>query len=389
VTERDVKRAADALVASGMRDAGYRYVIVDDCWYDPTRSANGSLRADPSTFPSGMRALGAYLHARGLRFGIYESPSQSTCAQVNGLYPGQTGSLGHERRDALKFARWGVDYLKYDWCSAGGTLRGQIAAFIRMRDALSATARPVVYSIDPNSFHAPTGASRDWRAIANLVRIGPDLAPLWDTGPLESLYLGIANAIAIDAPLWPRAGPGRWNDPDMLIVGLHAQRYVTTVAATGLGGLINPAPGSAVPSLEEMRTNFAMWAMMAAPLIVGCDLHRLSPEERRILLNRGLISIDQDSLGRQGRPVRADRRVWAKPLSNRAVAAALFNPSSVAVTIATHARQLGLPAAAGYAVLNLWTGTRSTTGGSLRARVPAHGVVVFRVTPVFKRHPHR
>jgi alpha-galactosidase len=391
VNEAEVKRAARALVASGMRDAGYRYVIIDDCWYEPARRADGSLRADPRKFPSGMRALGRYLHARGLLFGIYESPGSQTCAQVNGLYPGSTGSLGHEWQDAKTFASWRVDYLKYDYCSPGGTLRHQIRVFTEMRHALRATGRPIVYSINPNSFHVATGASYDWLRIANLVRVSRDLAPIWDTGRFDNWYMGIANTIAVDARLARRARPGYWNDPDELVVGVPGPRYAAKVGSPGLDALISPLLKRArrVPSLEQMRTNFAMWAMMAAPLIAGCDVRYLSRSALSILLNRRLIAIDQDPLGRQGRPIRADEEVWAKRLSRGAVGAALFNPTSVPITITTTARKLGLPSSSRYTVWNLWTGRESATRGVLRARVPAHEAALFRLVAKPRHPPHR
>ncbi len=390
VTEADVKHAANALVRSGMRDAGYRYVIVDDCWYAPNRAANGRLRADPRKFPSGMRALGAYLHHRGLLFGLYESPGPRTCAQVNGLYPGSTGSLGHERQDARTFASWGVDYLKYDYCSPAGSLHDQVVAFTKMRDALRHTRRPIVYSINPNSFHVATGMSYDWLRIANVVRISRDLAPVWNTGSFDNWYVGIANAIAVDSRLAGRARPGHWNDPDQLVVDVQDVRYAGTVGSPGLVALVAPLLGHSrnVPTLEEMRTNFAMWAMMAAPLIADCDVRRMPLAERHILLNRRLIAVDQDPLGRQGHPVGPYGRVWVKRLSHRAVAAALFNPTRVTVTIATSASGLGLAASSRYSVLNLWTGKRTATRGVLRATVPAHGVAVFRLAPAVRRRRH-
>ncbi len=391
VNESDVKRAANALVRSGMRAAGYCYVIVDDCWYSPARGADGSLRADPQKFPHGMRAVSSYLHHRGLLLGLYESPGPRTCAQVNGLYPGSTGSLGHEDQDARTFAEWGVDYLKYDYCSPDGTLHDQIAAFTKMRNALRATRRSILYSINPNSFHVATGASYDWLRIANLVRVSRDLAPIWDTGPFQNWYMGIANAIGIDARLGGRARPGHWNDPDMLMVGVQGVRYPDTVGAPGLVTLLDPLLGTSrwVPTLEEMRTNFAMWAMMASPLIAGCEILRLPLSEWHILLNRRLIAIDQDPLGRQGRPVGAKGRVWVKRLSHRAIAVALFNPTSRAVTVAAKARQLGVSARSRYSILNLWTGAKSKLRGALRARVPAHGVAVFRLAPLPRKRRHR
>lgn len=391
VTERDVKQAANWLIATGMRDAGYRYVIVDDCWYDPTRTANGNLQANPTTFPDGMRALGTWLHARGLLFGIYESPQAKTCAQANDFYPGATGSLGHEQQDADTFAAWGVDYLKYDYCSSNGSLQDQIAAFTNMRNALLATGRPIVYSINPNSFHAPTAASYDWLQVANDVRVAPDLAPFWDTGPYQNWYSGVDNAIAADEPLASRAGPGGWNDPDVLAVGLQAPQFAAAVGSPGLNQLLTPPLGAAddTLSLEEMQTNFAMWAMLAAPLIVGADVPYLSPAQRQILLNPGLIAIDQDPLGRQGIPISANSNVWAKKLSDGSVAAALFNPTDATTLMVAYASQFHLRSAQRYTVTDVWTGQEWRTSGAFWANVPAHGVVVFRVAVAPKPPPHR
>jgi alpha-galactosidase len=386
VNERDIEQVANWMVASGMRDAGYRYVIIDDCWYNPTRSASGSLRPDISKFPTGMRWLGWFLHSRGLLFGIYESPSQSTCAQLNGLVPGSTGSFGHEVQDAKTFASWGVDYLKYDWCSSQGSIWDQFAAFEKMRNALRASGRQIVYSINPNSFHSTTGADSSWSTIANLVRTGPDLAPAWDMGPLQNWYSGVANVIAGDARLWKRAGPGHWNDPDALVVGMHPATYAQAVDSPSLGALLNSPPSGVDPSLtfDEMRTNFAMWTIMAAPLMVGEDPRFVGRVARSILLNRRLIAIDQDPLGRQGHQVHRDGegQIWIKPLVGGAVAAALFNPSDAALTLQTNARQLGLPAASKYTVQDLWSGADSTTKGALSATVPPRGTAIFRLAPV-------
>jgi alpha-galactosidase len=391
VTEQGVKQVANWMIATGMRDAGYRYVIIDDCWYDPTRTANGALRANSTKFPDGMRALGEWLHARGLLFGIYEAPQAKTCAQENDFYPGSTGSLGHEQQDADTFASWGVDYLLYDWCSPDGTLGDQIAAFTKMRNALRATGRPIVYSINPNSFHTPTGASYNWMGVANTVRVGPDLAPFWDTGTYQNWYSGVDNALDIDTPLAFRAGPGHWNDPDTLTVGLQLQSFAATVGSTGLDALLSPPLG--VPddalSLEEMQTNFAMWAMLAAPLIVGTNVRYLSPADEQILMNPGLIAIDQDPLGRQGYQINSSSNVWAKPLSGGSIAVALFNPTDATTLMTAYVSQLHISSAQRYSVTDVWTGREWQTPGPFWANVPAHGAAVFRVAPVPKAPPPR
>jgi len=395
VTQRDVEQIANWLVATGLRDAGYRYVIVDDCWYAPTRGADGSLRPNTSKFPNGMRWLGSYLHSRGLLFGLYASASQSTCAQLNHLYPGSTGSLGHERQDAQTFASWGVDYVKYDWCSPDGTVWQQFAAFRTMLDALRATHRPMVFSVNPNSFHSTDGGESNWSSVSNLVRMAPDLAPVWDMGQLQDWYSGVLNAILDDAYLWQRAGPRHWNDPDALVVGMHASQYAVAVDSPSFAATVQSPPAGVDVQLsyEDMRTNMAMWAMMASPLIIGADVKYLGPAARTILLNKSLIAIDQDPLGQQARPIAANREVWFKPLSGTpaaplspgTAAVALFNPSNTAIRIFTSARQLHRPAAPKYTVLNAWTGASSTTTGAMWTLVPPHGADVYVVSPVQKR----
>lgn len=357
VNETLVKETADAMVASGMRDAGYAYVIIDDCWFDPQRDASGNLRPNADRFPGGMRALGDYLHERGLKFGLYEVPTEETCAQRGGAYPGMTGSAGHEEQDARTFASWGVDYLKYDWCSPDGTIDDQIAGFARMRDALAATGRRIVLSVNPNSYHAVDGPSRDWSDVANMWRTTEDITNAWDTGHANAYPMGIRNIIAVNAELSSYAAPGGFNDPDMLVVGN--------------GGLTE----------TEQRTHFAMWAMMAAPLIAGNDLRNASAATLEILTNRRLIAIDQDRLGVQGRQIAADgtRRVLAKPLANGDVAVALYNEGLTPITVATTAAEAGLRGHH-FRLVDAWTGRTTTSDGRIAATVPAHGTVVYRVS---------
>ncbi|MER8002354.1 ricin-type beta-trefoil lectin domain protein [Streptomyces sp. NPDC095613] len=357
VNETVIRQAADAMVSSGMRDAGYEYVVVDDCWFDPQRDAQGNLRAQPTRFPSGMRALGDYIHSRGLKFGIYQVPTERTCAQRVGSYPGSTGSKGHEVQDANTFASWGVDYLKYDWCSPEGTREEQIARFTLMRDAVRATGRPIVYSINPNSFHAITGAAYNWSQVADLWRTTEDLLDIWQNGNTNSYPMGVGNVVDINAPLAAQAGPGHWNDPDMLVVG---------------------RPGL---TLTEARSHFALWALMAAPLMAGNDIRTMSADVSTILRNPRLLAVNQDPLGAGGRRVRDDgaTEVFAKPLSDGSVAVGLFNRGGGSTTITTTAAQIGLSGGS-FTLTDLWTGVTSTTGGQISANVPAHGVAVYRVT---------
>jgi alpha-galactosidase len=357
INETVIKQTADALVSSGMRDAGYQYVVVDDCWFNPNRDSAGNLQGDPSRFPSGMRALGDYLHSRNLKFGIYEVPVDQTCAQFFDSYPGSTGSQGHEAQDARQFAAWGVDYLKYDWCSPNGTITDQVTTFARMRDALAATGRPIVFSINPNSIHAKTGPQRNWGDVSNMWRTTEDITNAWDTGQTNGFPMGIQNIVNITVPLASFAGPGHFNDPDMMEVGR--------------GGMTD----------TEMRSHFSLWAMMAAPLIAGNDIRSMSSATQTILKNQNLIAIDQDSLGLQATQISNDgtRRVLAKRLSNGDVAVALLNQGTTTTTISTTAAAIG-KSGTSFTLRDLWTNATTTTAGTISASVASHATVVFRVS---------
>ncbi|GIJ51431.1 alpha-galactosidase [Virgisporangium aliadipatigenens] len=357
INETLIKQTADALVNNGMRDLGYKYVVVDDCWMDSTRDSAGNLRANPSRFPSGMKALGDYLHARGLLFGIYQAPLDRTCAQYFGSYPGATGSQGHEYQDARTFASWGVDYLKYDWCSPTGTIDDQVRVFALMRDALRASGRPIFYSINSNSIHDKTGPRRNWSDVANMWRTTEDITNAWNTGQTNGYPMGIQNIVDVTVPLARYAAPGGFNDPDMMEVGR--------------GGMND----------TEMRSHFALWAIMASPLIAGNDVRSMNAATTTILTNSRLIAINQDTLGLQAGQISFDgtRRVLAKRLANGDVAVALFNQGSATTTISTTAAAIGKSGSA-FTLTDAWTGATSSTTGAISASVPAHGTAVFRVS---------
>ncbi|MGW0605190.1 glycoside hydrolase family 27 protein [Streptomyces sp. NPDC002640] len=357
ITETQVRQAAEAMVSSGMRAAGYQYVVVDDCWFDPQRDAQGNLRAHPTKFPSGMKALGDHIHSLGLKFGIYQAPNEKTCAQGSGAFPGATGSLGHEAQDARTFASWGVDYLKYDWCSGNGTRDEQVARFGIMRDALRATGRPIVYSVNPNSYHAITGDKYNWGQVADMWRTTEDLLDIWQNGNTNSYPMGVGNVLDVTAPLAAQSGPGHWNDPDMLVVG---------------------RPGL---TLHQSRSHFALWALMGSPLMAGNDVRSMSADVSAVLRNPRLIAVDQDPLGAGGRRVRDDgnTEVFAKELSDGSVAVGLFNRGGSTATVSTTAAQIGLSGSS-FTLTDLWTGANSTSGGQISASVPSHGIAVFRVS---------
>ena len=357
INEGLIRQMADAIVSSGLRDLGYQYVVVDDCWFNPNRDSAGNLQGDPSRFPSGMKALGDYLHGKGLKFGLYEVPVDKTCAQYFSSYPGATGSQGHEAADARQFAAWGVDYLKYDWCSPNGTINDQVTTFAKMRDALAATGRPIVYSINSNSIHAKTGPQRDWGDVANLWRTTEDITNAWNTGQTNGYPMGIQNIVNVTVPLAGYAKPGQFNDPDMMEVG----RGVLTDT--------------------EMRSHFALWAVMASPLIAGNDLRSIDAASRTILTNRNLIAVNQDALALQATQITNDgtRRVLAKRLANGDVAVALFNQGSSTTTVSTTAAAIGKTGSS-FTLTDAWTNAVTTSTGQISASVPSHGTVVYRVS---------
>jgi alpha-galactosidase len=342
VSEQLIKQTADFFVSSGMKAAGYDYVNIDDCWMTHQRDPDtGRLVPDPVKFPDGIKGTADYVHSLGLKLGIYEDAGTATCA-------GYPGSLGHEQIDAQTFADWGVDYLKYDNCNnAGSTTTEQyVQRYSAMRDALAATGRPIVYSI------CEWGVNHPWTWAG-------DVGNLWrTTGDISDNWNSLKSIIRQNAPLDQAAHPGAWNDPDMLEVGN--------------GGM----------SDTEYKTHFALWAEMAAPLLVGTDLRRASQETMNILLNKDVIAIDQDSLGVQGHVVQTDgaHLVFAKPLADGDVAVALYNSGDTAATMSTTASQVGLPSARGaYALTDLWTKKVTESAGAIRAQVPAHGTVLYRV----------
>jgi alpha-galactosidase len=328
-----------------MKAVGYEYVNLDDCWMDG-RDASGKLKWSATKFPSGIPALAEYIHGKGLKIGIYETPNTKTCAGLYGGYTPGVGSVGHETTDAQTFASWGIDYLKYDKC------QGQLSAFAVMRDALKATGRPIFYSINPGDqgpFCTPTNCSLNLPTVANMWRIGFDISAKWSE---------VIRLIDANKEQYAGAGPGHWNDPDMLEVG------------NGLND-------------TEGRAHFSMWAIMAAPLITGNDLSKMSATTKATLTNAEVIAVDQDPLGKQGRVVATpgtDLEVWSKQLSgNNARAVALFNRSSASAAITVQWSQLGLPAGAA-SVRDLWAAKDvGPATGSYMATVPSHSVVMLKI----------
>jgi alpha-galactosidase len=305
VSEDLIRSEADAMVATGMRDAGYQYIVIDDCW-QVSRDQNGNIQPDPQRFPHGMKALADYIHSKGLKFGLYSDAGTMTCQK-------RPGSRGYEFQDARQYAAWGVDYLKYDWCNH--STQDSAASYSTMRDALLASGRPIVFSL------CEWGSTKPWlwaRDVGNLWRSGGDIGDVWES-PKEGL--GIVNILDHNADLYSFAGPGHWNDPDMLEVGN--------------GGMTD----------AEYRSHFSLWAMLAAPLMAGNDLRSMAPDIREILTNKDVIAVDQDPLGEQWRRVakNGDLEVWSRPLQDGSRAVILFNRGKEASQMEATWQELGYP----------------------------------------------
>ncbi len=326
VTDADVRSAADGMVSTGMRDAGYVYVNLDDTW-EGKRDGEGVLHTN-ERFPD-MKALADYIHSKGLKFGIYSSPGAKTCG-------GYEGSLGHEAQDAKMYAAWGVDYLKYDLCSLQDDMRKakeahpddprlefrmMQAAYKKMGDALKATGRPILYSL------CQYGLDEPWK-------FGPGVqAQMWrTTDDINDTYARMMGIAYGQVGLEKFAGPGHWNDPDMLEIGN--------------GGM----------KTEEYRTHMSLWVLLAAPLLAGNDLSKMSPADKAILTNREAIAIDQDPLGKQAERVwqRGDLSLWRKPLTGNRFAIGLVNNSWGTRDVPFDLKEIGF--ASGANVHDVWTG---------------------------------
>jgi alpha-galactosidase len=371
LTERTVEQTIDAMASSGMRDAGYRYVNLDAGWAAPTRDADGNLRADPERFPHGIAAVARYAHDRGMYLGLYHSPFNEGCGQDPRI-----GAAGHERADARAFADWGVDYLKYDWCRPQAGHGEQVEYFTAMRDALRASGRHIVYSINPNSSGDPAaGSEYDWSHIADVSRDAIDLVPAWgDSGLWSEGLAGVTQAFSAAGQVEPRSSPAHVNDPDMLVVGIQWAAFATSHPTMTLG------PQRPDLTDAEQRTHFSLWAMLAAPLLAGNDVRSMTDRTRDILTNRDVIAIDQDPLLIQGHPLPGDPRVIVKPLADGAAAVALFNADADPESIRTDAAAIGLNAADCYTARDLWAHAEATTTGDVDATVPGHGVAMLRVS---------
>jgi alpha-galactosidase len=358
VSDTLIRQTADAMVASGMKDAGYEYVVIDDCW-QVDRTAGGTIIADPVRFPGGIKAVADYVHSKGLKFGLYSCAGTKTCQ-------GRPGGHGYEKVDAETYARWGVDYLKYDWCNSKGL--NAIEAYRAMRDALYASGRPVVFSICEWGENAPWEWAGD---VGHLWRTTGDISPVFDGKIDHGTWMsnGVMSIVEMRGDIRSASGPGHWNDPDMLEVG---------------NGM----------SAAEDRSHFTLWCLLAAPLMSGNDVRTMTPEIRSVLTNKEVISVDQDPLGIQGfMDVRTDSvETWVKPMAHGRWAVAFLNRSTTpkqvrhtwnASEITDTLTHRSIDAAhVTYDVRDLWKQEDvGTTAAALEARIPSHDIILLRLSP--------
>jgi alpha-galactosidase len=360
VSAKLLMETADAMVSSGMRDAGYEYIVVDDCW-QISRDSMGFIVVDSERFPQGMKAVVDYVHSKGLKFGIYSCAGTKTCA-------GRPGSRGHEFQDAYMYAQWGVDYLKYDWCSSDG--QNALESYRLMSQKLKEAGSPIVFSL------CEWGDNKPWtwaKEIGHLWRTTGDIYDCFDCAYNHGTWTawGAMKILDMQDGLREYAGPGHWNDPDMLEVGVG--RLTTS----------------------ENRAHFSMWCMLAAPLMTGNDLNGMTDEVRAILTDPIAISVNQDPLGIQGlRYQKTDSlETWLKPLSNGEWALCFLNRAKDAQNINfdfaqnivedTFAKRTLDASKQEYKLTNVWTKKEmGTTKKALIAQVPSHDVLMMILSPV-------
>jgi len=344
INENQIKEVADAMVSSGLKDAGYIYLNLDDNWMDTKRDAQGNLQNNPTTFPSGMKALADYVHAKGLKFGLYGDRGKRTCHHYNSNWQSQSGSNGHEEQDAKKLAEWGVDYWKYDNCDSDPNT--QEKDYTAMSKALRNSGRDIVFSICMWEY-------KDWMPkIANLWRTTFDIGPAWIS---QSWYRGVYEIIDANNKYWQIAKPGHWNDPDMLEVGNNGLTY------------------------EEQRSQMTMWSIMAAPIMISSDIRKMSNETKELYLNKDMIAINQDSLGVQGHRIsdKNGKQVWTKPLRNGDIAVALLNNNSSTQTVECTFADIGVDGE--VEVRDAWQKKDLGARSSVSIELPAHGSALLRL----------
>jgi alpha-galactosidase len=347
LNEKVVKETADALLRTGMREAGYEYIVLDDCWQIGRDSA-GNILADPLKFPSGIKSLADYLHSKGFKFGLYSCAGTMTCAK-------RPGSRGYEFADARQYALWGVDYLKYDWCHT--STQDAKESYTLMSEAIRTSGRPMVFSL------CEWGLSKPWTwaaPVGHLWRTTGDILNNWNVPDAKEGKVwggGVIINLDMQQGLEQYAGPGHWNDPDMLEVG---------------NGVLTPA---------ESRAHFSLWCMLAAPLMAGNDIRSMDKFTLSILANREAIAIDQDPLGKQGYKLKdyGEQEVYVKTLSNGDKALCFFNRGSTPWQLKVDWTELGIEGK--YFLRDVWQHKKlSTTAEPLKITLESHDVLLLRLS---------
>jgi len=347
INEIIVKEVADAMIKNGMKAAGYEYIIVDDCW-QIGRDSLGNIVVDPQRFPSGMKSLGDYIHSKGLKFGIYSDAGTLTCQ-------GRPGSRGYEFQDARTYAKWGVDLLKYDWCSHGK--QNAEASYLLMRDAIYKAGRPIVLSI------CEWGTNKPWEWGANVGHMWRTTEDIINCFDCKNNWggLGVLQIIDLQAEIGGYSGPGHWDDPDMLEIG------------------------NGVLTTSEERSHISMWSMFSAPLIAGNDIRNMAAQTNTVLTNKEVLDIDQDSLGISAtRWMKyADLEIWFKPLSNHNFAFCLLNRSNQPITINQDLKTMikGYKVDDSYNIRDLWKHRDiGATRDNVTGTIAAHDVLMLKLT---------
>ncbi len=360
IGEASIRETADAMAASGLKDCGYEYIVIDDCWSRKGgRDGNGDLVPDPDKFPNGMKALADYVHGLGFKIGIYSDAADLTCAK-------HPGSYRFEDQDAALWASWGFDFLKYDYCDAPDDQAEAIRRYTRMGEALRKSGREFLFSLCEWGGRSPHLWGR--QAGGHMWRVSGDVFDSWVNiwMPAWKAYgIGVDVSIDLAADLGEYAGPGGWNDLDMLVVGLKGKGQIS---GNGM-------------SFIEYQTHMSMWCLACSPLMIGCDVRRLEKDTAALLLNREVLAVNQDALGRPARRVKqfGPCEVWKKPLADGALAVALINRGSTGSDITLKASDIGLLETPRLA-RNLWAGEDvADFKASLVQRVQPHETVLLKI----------
>lgn len=362
INENDLKTMADAMLANGLVELGYNYIFIDDGWQGGRDSKNNII-ADPQKFPSGMKSLAEYLHKRGMKLGIYSDAAQLTCA-------GYTASLNFEEQDAKTFASWDIDYLKYDYCYAPADVETAKKRYATMAKALRNSGRDITLAI------CEWGDRKPWEWAAQvggqLWRTTADVRDKWASyakgTKLHATGAGIFDIMDANADLAEYAHTGAWNDPDMLVVGLYGKK--------GPSGDL----GGTGCSDTEYRSQMSLWCLMAAPLMITCDVRNMNETTKEILANKELIAIDQDTLGKQAKRVlkKDDWHVFLKPLANGDYALGILNAASTTRKFKLNLKEIGLEGK--FQFHNLWTKKESRNVSRLRLKIASHETVIYRIS---------